>query len=188
VSRLHPDFLRRNGLDKAQVFVETGTQGGVRVAKLRGMYQEIHTVELDPALHESAKSYLSKFPNVHCHLGSSPEVLPRIISDHDLTGKETVFFLDAHFVATSPSPGQVDNQCPVMRELDAIFAAAWRVRPVVLIDDAQLFWDWAWRRGRNKGYDRAQWPRYEEIEAKAKMHGYSVSFDGYVLILKVPNG
>jgi hypothetical protein len=187
VSKLRPGFLAQRELiaPHVEVFIETGTHTGIRCRNLRNLFPELHTIELNQELHREASLLLAPHKHVTCHLGSSGEVLPTIIDP----AKRTLFYLDAHFVSTDPRcAGQRQHQCPLLGELDAICRVPWQVLPVILIDDAQFFWEWAWRRGwGTHGYDRSQFPRVADILTRASGLGLQEIATGKPMILLEPS-
>jgi hypothetical protein len=81
--------------------VETGTLFGDGAEELRQHFKEVHTIEIQPQLHAFAQNRFAEFPQVHCHLGDSVEVLrelaPRLL-------EPTLFFLDAHWSGGRVTP------------------------------------------------------------------------------------
>jgi hypothetical protein len=166
VPKLHGTDLEKWGLGHRQVFVETGTQWGLRTKCFAYLFEQVHTVEIDPEMYAVVSRKLKRFPNITCHLGDSPEVLRRVLDP----AKSTTLFLDAHYVGTSPSPGQCERQCPLMDELDAIVSLRWTAPHAIIIDDAIMFQDWWWKRLKATRYDRRQWPTLRAI--KQALKGY----------------
>jgi hypothetical protein len=115
-------------------FVETGTFRGDTVAKVRRHFEELHTCELSAELHGEAAKRFSADEAVHCHLGSSPELLRGIA--RRLDGRPVLYWLDAHWCADDAAAGQ-ESQCPLLDELKAIVPLD--SRSVVWIDDARYF-------------------------------------------------
>lgn len=182
MGKLNQHFLTAHGFNRFDVLTETGTQSGQGIARCQHLFKELHTVEIDPTLYAAAKAKLAQYQHVHCHLGTSPSVLRQIID----ASKRTLFWLDAHYVATDPSPGLVENQCPLLDELAAIFSVAWQTPPTILIDDARMFQEWFWKSNRSQGYDAVQWPKLAEIVAMAASHGYAVRQIDDVLVVEKP--
>jgi len=97
---------------------------------------------------------------VHVHLGSSPEILPKIIDPQ----VPTTFWLDAHYQGSSPiEQDPVYGECPLLAELEVIFSYGWS--PIVLIDDAYMFDERI-----HAGFDRSHWPSMEAIRSALPPH------------------
>lgn len=138
----------------APLAIETGTCRGNGARQLAKAFPRVITIELDRALHESARQRLASLPQVECLQGSSAEVLERILPS--LTESSAFFFLDAHWsgdhtvnwpesswqgygldTAHLGSPGTIpsgEQQCPLASELGAI-SEHFRGHALVLIDD-----------------------------------------------------
>jgi hypothetical protein len=170
MGRLSANWLKANGFTGKQVFIETGTGSGTGIKYCAPHFGMLHTIELSKEKFMAARRVLRNHPTVKCHLGNSPDVLRSIINPK----RETLFWLDSHFVATDGLSAGEEKQCPVMEELVVIFAAKWRVLPKILIDDARFFSEPFWETERAEPYRKEDWPRLEEIERLANKHGYSV--------------
>ena len=91
--------------------VETGTNIGDTTEQLAINYPniEIHTLEINKEFYLGSSNRLSKYTNVHCHLGSSDIVLKELLPT--MLNKKILFYLDAHWydywplknVVTKPS-------------------------------------------------------------------------------------
>lgn len=174
---LSPSRLELLGVTGGDVLIETGTDGGMSLLRCSEIFKTIHTIELNIETYRRGVRRLRKRQNIIPHFGNSPEVLAKIID----STRETVFWLDAHFMGTGPCLGP---QCPLLDELKAILAFTWSVQPTIIVDDARMFGDWFWeRRVRCAGYIREQWPKLQEIEALVGEHGFAVqSIKGMLLI------
>jgi hypothetical protein len=117
----------------AKVLVETGTCEGATPLAVHNSFDEIHTIELHPGLLRIAHGWLDEFKNVFIYEGSSPEVLPGIISN--LKEQPIVFWLDAH--TSGPHTAQ-DN--PLPRELAVIMELC--PDALMVIDDQAEFDLW----------------------------------------------
>ena len=182
MGRLSYKFLEGQGLAPNDVFIQTGTQAGHGLKYCAPHFKTIHTIELDRRYYEMSKERLAKFPHIHCHRGSSPVVLRKVI---DPT-RPTTIFLDAHFVATDDLPNQVKNQCPVLWELCAVFSFRWKARMAIVVDDAHMHQPSFWKLGRSRGYDKAQWPRAETLRATAAEFGYAMRHVDDVFVIERP--
>ncbi|MBI2814114.1 MAG: hypothetical protein HYX71_07500 [Opitutae bacterium] len=118
---------------QARTLVETGTFYGDTPFALRGVFAEMHSIELAPALHQLAVSEMGHLGHLHLHLGDSATLLPRIVPG--LTGP-VLYWLDGHF-CTGPS-ARNDRDTPISTELSCLLARP-AGQDVILIDDARLF-------------------------------------------------
>lgn len=117
-----------------KTFVETGTWKGDMLYQLRRSFLQLHSIELDPDLHLAAQNRLSRFSQIQLWQGHSPEVLSNLLPRIETP---TLFWLDAHYMAGG-IPGF--GVCPVIAELDAIFAHCDPAdNHLILIDDARNF-------------------------------------------------
>ncbi len=182
MGRLSHKFLESQGLAPNDVLIQTGTQLGKGLKYCSPHFNTIHTIELDDRYYHESKKRLAKFTNINCHHGSSPVVLRKVI---DPT-RATTIFLDAHFVATDDLPNQVQNQCPLLWELCAIFSFRWKAPMSVVIDDAHMHQRSFWKLRRARGYDREQWPRAETLRATAAQFGFEMRHVGDVFIIEKP--
>lgn len=117
------------------VFVETGTFRGETVDALRDDFPRLVTIELFEPLYSAACEKFRGDSRIEPLLGDSATLLPEIIRG---IGPPIIYWLDGHYSGPGTASG---NICPVLAELDAIFA---RNNPddIILIDDARLF---GWR-------------------------------------------
>jgi len=178
MSRLFPEVIRDRGLVR-EVFIETGTGGGMSVRRCRRLFSMIHTIESDLATYQKAAHDLRTFGNVRCHHGRSPDLLRRII-DPKLP---TLFYLDAHAVAQNPELPAPIQECPLLDELRAIFSFSWSEPPPIMVDDAGMYGEEFWSGKRAKGYDRAQWPTLAQVLDELPA-GYRASNHRDILILE----
>lgn len=105
--------------------VETGSYVGFSTVFFSRCFQEVHTIEISKTSHERVKRFFSGSPHVHCHLGSSDQVLPQILPS--LTGKPIIFYLDAHW----------NDHWPLLQELEEI-GKTHRDRCIIVIDDFKV--------------------------------------------------
>src|SRR5262245_36425735 len=110
-----------------EVFVETGTYEGASVRVVLPLFEELHTIELSPALSSRAAQEFEEAANVHVHHGRSEDVLGKIVPS--LRRKSVLYWLDAHW-CDEKSAGE-DVQCALLGELEAIGSV--NDRSVVLI-------------------------------------------------------
>lgn len=180
MGRLRPERLDAIGIKTGGTLIETGTQTGWDLRTMVPLFERIHTIELDENNYRRARRRLSGHRHVSCHLGDSRAVLPMIM-DSDA---RTLFFLDAHYVAVKNAVGMPHDQCPLMGELRSIFALDWKVRPVILVDDAPFFGEEFWETEQAAGYDKAQWPRLAEILKLTCQHGYTCQQRKRILVIQ----
>jgi hypothetical protein len=131
-----PHVLKRKQIQKVQSqfnltnFLETGTFMGEMISAQLNIFSNIHSIEIDSALHGRAQKLFRKYPHVHIYLGDSGEFLPKIIKSLPIN---TLFWLDAHFMG--PIAGKGDLYSPIRKEVEEI--VAWSTScPYILIDDA----------------------------------------------------
>lgn len=118
---------------QVDVLVETGTFTGDTAAKARDIFKEIHTIELSPHYHSYATQKLSGYPNIHCHLGHSGDVLNKIIPQ--INGR-ILFWLDAHWSGSDTAKGNTNSA--ICEEITAIKRSGVK-DSVILIDDIRAF-------------------------------------------------
>ena len=147
---------RRTG---AKMLVETGTFLGNTSMRCSKVFDQVVTIELDPDLHQRAKSYLSNRENVECVLGDATQKLPEILSRDDC--RDTVLFLDGHFSSGETAHGDVPE--PACELLDSLAQYRDKIRGIV-VDDFRLF-------GVESG-----WPRKSEL-----LHSAEENFSGFRL-------
>jgi hypothetical protein len=110
--------------------VETGTYRGRTVDACLGHFERIYTIELEPALADTARRRFAGEPSVTIIQGDSCEELVRLVGT--LQGP-VLFWLDAHYSAGVTAKGLHDP--PLEWELRAILSRD--ERDLVLIDDAR---------------------------------------------------
>jgi hypothetical protein len=157
------------------IFIETGTYLGETTAWAAQKFQTVHTVEWSSELFEKARSTLASHPSVTCHHGNSADVLPTLLSG---ISTPAVFFLDGHW-SGGITVGQTD-ECPVLRELDAILA--WGKEAFIFIDDARLF-----LAPPPEPHNWRHWPSLDEIGDRISQNGklpfYMVVFEDELILV-----
>lgn len=152
-------------------FIETGTNTGNTLENARHLFDECISIEQGEAYYRSASERFKDVPNIKLFHGDSPEILKQVI-DPDIL---TAFWLDAHYHENSDTLGP-SGQCPLVAELRVIAAAPWRIKPIILIDDAHMFDGsiphpgshspfWISNESNHTSYNRTHWPKIEEIES-----------------------
>ena len=150
-------FLNFHGLSLlSDIFVETGTFEGKTLDQAVQLdFEEIHTIDVIKEYSQDCASRYHSDPRVHCHTGSSPDILPSLLKET----KSYTFWLDAHYQAyrteeTCPKYGQ----CPLLQELKIIFSVPWLISPIILIDDAFMFEE------PLPGFKKDDWPKLFQIQ------------------------
>ncbi len=130
--------LSRHGQPVPPVFVETGAYRGDGIARCLDClpFQTIHSIELSPqwAAH-CRQRFAAEIAQgrVHIHEGDSSSVLPTL----PIPRTPVLFYLDAHFSGGPTAGAEIDNGCPVLRELGWI-ASRGVAGDIVFIDDMRL--------------------------------------------------
>lgn len=117
-----------------RVFVETGTYQGDMPYDMVPYTDRIFTIELSPNLYKKAKQRFAGYSGIEALCGDSSELLPGILGQVD---SACLFWLDAHYSGGKTAKGTLD--CPIISELESIFAHSRSNDHVVLIDDARCF-------------------------------------------------
>lgn len=134
-----PDCIKHDAIRQCaenyglSVMVETGTWKGDTIFALRKVFREIHTIELDPILHQFAVKRFAHLKHINCHLGDSAAELPKVIGR--LT-EPALFWLDGHYCGGPSARASIDT--PISSEIKSVLARR-NPKDVVLIDDARLF-------------------------------------------------
>ena len=144
----------------AKMLVETGTFLGNTSMRCSKVFDQVVTIELDPDLHEHAKSFLSKRENVECILGDATVKLPEVLARDNC--KEAELFLDGHFSSGETAHGDIPE--PACELLDSLAQFREKICGIV-VDDFRLF-----------GVE-AGWPKKSELISSAEQHfpGYRLS-------------
>lgn len=105
--------------------VETGTCYGFSTQLFSLLFNEVHTIEISEDMYAKAAHFLKHSPNVQQHLGSSGEVLAKILPS--LIGKRVLFYLDAHW----------NEHWPLLSELEEI-SKTHKDNCIIVIDDFKV--------------------------------------------------
>jgi predicted O-methyltransferase YrrM len=105
--------------------VETGTYNGLTTQFLSSGFKEVHTIEIVEESFLKSKEFLKNCTNVHCYLGSSEQILHKILPT--LKDKRTIFYLDAHW----------NKYWPLLDELEEI-GNTHRDNCIIVIDDFKV--------------------------------------------------
>lgn len=122
------DLRAQVGLQRA---VETGTFKGITARKLAQVFPSVTTIELSADLQAAAARALADVPAVTSVQGDGPEHLARTVDP----AVPTLYFLDGHW--SGGSTEGVEEECPVLRELEAITGG--HGGDCIVVDDARLF-------------------------------------------------
>ena len=110
------------GLDTV---VETGTHQGFSTFFFANWFKEVHTVEIFGPSFWKARFAFESMPHVHCHYGSSEQVLQTLLPT--LQEKPLIFYLDAHW----------ETYWPLLDELEVI-SRTHKDNCVIVIDDVRV--------------------------------------------------
>lgn len=116
---------------KLRNFVETGTYEGRTALLASTLFEVVHTIEIDKHMYNNRAIQETKdCPKITRHLGSSVDVIPKILPSLQ---DKTLFYLDGHWCGEVPVTG---TECPVLQELSLL---ANRENDIIVVDDARLF-------------------------------------------------
>lgn len=110
---------------KIDSVVETGTFQGNTTVFFSYLFDDVHTIELNPVTYAETQNKLSHLNNVSCYKGSSDMVFKNLLPT--LKGKTVLFYLDAHW----------NQYWPLLREIEEI-AKTHKDQCVIVIDDAKV--------------------------------------------------
>jgi hypothetical protein len=150
---------------RLRTFVETGTYTGEMVEAMSGLFDQIVSIEVAPALHARAARRFADRQHISLLQGDSAALLPAVL---DSLNDRALFWLDGHYMGGESGRGRQDT--PVVAEMSALLGHHVRGH-VVLIDDARLFVG-------TDGY-----PRLEEFTSWVEQQrpGTRVSVDGDII-------
>lgn len=136
-SHLNIDYIRKYSI--GDTFVETGTYKGdsIRVALEFG-FKQIHSIEINEELYESAKNIFKENSTVKIWNGDSIDCLDSILKE---IKDPVTFWLDAH--ASGPLSGGKSGGSPVIDELSIIKKYGVQ-NNTIFIDDRRLFGSYEW--------------------------------------------
>jgi hypothetical protein len=118
------------------IFIETGTYMGDMVDKVKALFPQVISIELDIALHAKAVERFKAHPHITIMQGDSGQVLASLMQTLD---KTCLFWLDGHFSEGVTAKGELIT--PIVKELENIAANAAKTgnKHVIIVDDARLF-------------------------------------------------
>lgn len=115
---------------QCKVLVETGTCIGEMIQGVLPHFEEIHSIELSPALAAQCRLRFAGYTHVHLHEGDSGQLLKHVLRS---VRQRAVLWLDAHYSGGPTARGVEDS--PIARELEVIAHGD----HCVLVDDAHMF-------------------------------------------------
>lgn len=135
---------------KLKNFIETGTYKGGTCFWAGQHFENVYTIEIDPAISKATSEKPDCPANIKFYVGNSKDVLPHLVTE--IKGA-SLFWLDGHWCNVTEM-GK-DMECPLIDEIKALkdFGDS-----VILIDDARAFLG-----PLPPPHDNSQWPRIDEI-------------------------
>lgn len=133
------------------LLVESGTFLGGTIDYFLPHARRIISVEIEPELHQAARTRFASSPSVELLLGDAMEVIPRVLAE--VTDPPLVY-LDGHFTGgVNEQPGQFIEPAPgILRKLGEVGLPP---GTTIVVDDLRLF-------GRGDGF-----PALDELTAAA---------------------
>lgn len=131
------------------ILVETGTYKGETAFWAASVFNEVHTIELIEEISKSTQNDPSCPKNVNFYIGDSANVLQEVLKK---VNQRALFWLDGHW---SPFVHEVERQCPLLEELQAISK---KQDSIIFIDDATAFYG-----PMPPPHKAEQWPSLEKI-------------------------
>jgi hypothetical protein len=135
------------------VFLETGTFEGEAIARVRDLFDEIHSIELSEHYYAQAADRFADDTRVRLYHGESSHVLNSLRPL--LEDKAVLYWLDAHWCVGDETAG-AHSQCPLLEELAAL--GRLNAKSALLIDDARLF-----LATPPEPHESSDWPRFQEV-------------------------
>jgi hypothetical protein len=154
----------------AKNFIETGTYLGVTTRRCASHFDNVYTIELDPALAEKAGKFLSAKKNVHVIQGDALDKLPEILTkDID----NILVFLDGHFSGGVTACGSMPE--PALEEIKILAKFKQKIAGII-IDDFRLF-------GTEAGFP-AKSSLFQAVEEYFPQFDVTVSLDQIIITRK----
>ncbi len=150
-------------------FVETGTFMGDTSFKMKDVFKQVDTIELDEKLAQKAQTRFANFKNVKVWVGDSGEKIGDILRG---IPSDTIclFWLDGHF--SGGITAKADLNTPVSKELEKVLKH--NENHVILIDDARLFYS-----------GEEDYPPFEELEKQIKIYNPTAKIEVIDDIIRV---
>ena len=149
------EYARRHGL---KVLVETGTYLGDMIYATRDVFDEFHSIELNPKFFEIARKRFARDARVTVVQGDSGEVLGQVLSR---VNRPCLFWLDGHYTAGKYAI-RPDRETPIEKELRHIAGHPLKSSHVILIDDARDY------------TGTGDYPSLETLKIWARREGFGV--------------
>lgn len=133
------------------IFIETGSYVGDGIqAALDAGFKQVLSIELSPFYYEHCKQRFKGNKKVRLFLGSSIDVLPRLLK---VINTRVTFWLDAHYSGGDTAKAKQD--VPILEELEIIKTHSIKTH-TILIDDMRLV-----------GKDSLDWEKFtiQEVES-----------------------
>jgi hypothetical protein len=121
------EYARRYEL---HVLVETGTYYGEMVAATKKCFDQIYSIEYDPALAQRAMVKFARYPHIKIFQGDSQELVPKALKS---ISQPSLFWLDAGYYGWAGQQGDKDR---LTSELEAILHHSVPDH-IILMDDAR---------------------------------------------------
>jgi hypothetical protein len=152
-----------------EIFIETGTYLGDTIWSQRKNFRKLISIELSERLFNAASKRFRNNSEIQIYQGNSGNVLQMIMPD---IRSRAILWLDGHYSGGITAKGK--TECPVFRELDAVFLNN-SLLHIVLIDDARLF------------IGKRDYPKIDELIefVKLKNPAYQVKVDTDIIFLTV---
>lgn len=131
-------------------FIETGTFQGGSSFWAAAHFDQVYTIEIDPAISRQTASKPDCPANIEFLVGNSKDVLPQLVQR---VTEPSVFWLDGHWC--NKSEVGKDMECPILDEIKALKTFG---DSVILIDDARAFLG-----PLPPPHDQSQWPRIDTL-------------------------
>lgn len=117
----------------SKIFIEAGTYFGVTADRCAQIFDQVYTIEINPALAQKASDFLKPRKNVNVIQGDALTVLPQLLQKN---GIENAFiYLDGH---ACDSTSVYDLPEPAVEELAALSRYQEKINAIV-IDDFRNF-------------------------------------------------
>lgn len=166
----------------ANVFIETGTYKGNTSVWASRHFLKVFTIEFDKERYQKTFIRLSNMihtSNVRMLQGNSKDKLKEVL---DKINEPVIFWLDAHGLGKLEETTTLEDEIPLMKELDVI--KEWHNRTkqqcVILIDDARLFLN---PPPIEKGYHPEYWPSAGDIKEFAYRNSFEVRIAKDVIVV-----
>jgi len=137
--------LNEKGIECPKILLETGTYlgEGVYLTLSANYFEKIYSIEIANEYYLLNKRQFENNPIVNILEGDSATVIKDLIETDLLEKNPILFYLDAHFSGGRTGGKDLDNGCPLLRELEAI-ASRGIDGDIIVIDDMRLMGKAQW--------------------------------------------